>query len=189
MVKEILINPIDNFVKEETSKKYIIICDTLRDNFDKYILSLKKKDYCPSYVIKKDGTIHKFFDEKYYSNFSNIEKINKSSIFIALENSGRLTKNDDNFINWCDEIIDNKYAKEISINNKFEYYDIYTKIQTENLGYLILHLTNKHNLNLKRINLNKQDENTIIFLNQIDIFSYSPNPSLNLEKVNSTIFG
>ena len=58
MVKEILINPIDNFVKEETSKKYIIICDTLRDNFDKYILSLKKKDYCPSYVIKKDGTIY-----------------------------------------------------------------------------------------------------------------------------------
>lgn len=189
MLKEILINPIDNFVKEETNKKYIIICDTLRDNFDKYILSLKKKDYCPSYVIKKDGNIHKFFDEKYYSNVTNIEKVNKSSIFIGLENAGKLIQNNNIFTNWCDEVIDNKYVKEVLINDKPEYYNIYTKIQTENLGYLILHLTNKYNLNLKKINLTKQDENSIIFLKQIDIFSYSPNPSLNLEKVNSTIFG
>jgi hypothetical protein len=55
MVKEILINPIDNFVKEETSKKYIIICDTLRDNFDKYILSLKKKTIAQHISLKKMG--------------------------------------------------------------------------------------------------------------------------------------
>ena len=38
MLKEILLNPIDNFVKEENDKKYIIICDTLRNDFDKYII-------------------------------------------------------------------------------------------------------------------------------------------------------
>jgi hypothetical protein len=27
MLKEILINPIDNFIKEENDKKYIIVCD------------------------------------------------------------------------------------------------------------------------------------------------------------------
>ncbi len=36
----------------ENDKKYIILCDTLRNDFDKYILSLKKKEYCP-YVLKR----------------------------------------------------------------------------------------------------------------------------------------
>ena len=63
MLKEILINPIDNFIKEENDKKYIIIFDTLRNDFDKYILSLGKKEYAPSYVVRKNGDIHKLYDE------------------------------------------------------------------------------------------------------------------------------
>jgi N-acetyl-anhydromuramyl-L-alanine amidase AmpD len=131
MLKEILLNPINNFVKEENDKKYIIICDSLRSNFDKYILSLKKKEYSPSYIVKRDGTIHKFYDEKYYSDFTTIEKINKSSIFIALENSGKLSKENDVFLNWCNEIIDIKNVEEIITNKEFSYYETYTKNQTE----------------------------------------------------------
>jgi N-acetyl-anhydromuramyl-L-alanine amidase AmpD len=188
MVKEILINPIDNFIKEDSYKKYIILCDTLRNDFDKYILSLKKKDYCPSFVIRKDGSIHKLFDEKYYSNLTNIEKINKASIFIALENSGKMTKDGDIFTNWCNENIDEKYVKEVIDNKEIIYYDTYTKVQIENLAYLILYLSNKHNMDLKQINLKNKEDNSIIFLNQIDIFSYSPNPTFNIEKLNSIIF-
>jgi N-acetyl-anhydromuramyl-L-alanine amidase AmpD len=188
MLKEILINPIDNFIKEENDKKYIIICDTLRSDFDKYILSLKKKEYTPSYIVKRDGTIHKLFDEKYYSNFTTIEKINKSSIFIALENSGKLSKENDNFLNWCNEIIDVKNVQEIITNKEFSYYETYTKTQTESLAHLILYLGNKHNLNLKQISIKNKEDNSIIFLNHIDIFSYSPNPTLNIEKINSIVF-
>jgi N-acetyl-anhydromuramyl-L-alanine amidase AmpD len=189
MLKEILLNPINNFVKEENDKKYIIICDSLRSNFDKYILSIKKKEYSPSYIVKRDGTIHKFYDEKYYSDFTTIEKINKSSIFIALENSGKLSKENDVFLNWCNEIIDIKNVEEIIINKEFSYYETYTKNQTESLGHLILYLGNKHNLNLKQINIKNKEDNSIIFLNHIDVFSYSPNPTLNTEKLNSIIFG
>jgi N-acetyl-anhydromuramyl-L-alanine amidase AmpD len=189
MLKEILLNPINNFVKEENDKKYIIICDSLRSNFDKYILSIKKKEYSPSYIVKRDGTIHKFYDEKYYSDFTTIEKINKSSIFIALENSGKLLKENDVFLNWCNEIIDIKNVEEIIINKEFSYYETYTKNQTESLGHLILYLGNKHNLNLKQINIKNKEDNSIIFLNHIDVFSYSPNPTLNTEKLNSIIFG
>ena len=188
MLKEILINPIDNFIKSETDKKYIIICDSLRSNFDKYILSLKKKDYTPSYVVKRDGSIHKLFDEKYYSDFTTIEKINKSSIFIALENSGKLSKEDDVFFNWCNEVIDVKDVEEVVSSKEFSYYETYTKNQTESLGHLILYLGNKHGLNLKQINIKNKEDNSIIFLNHIDIFSYSPNPTLNTEKLNSIIF-
>jgi N-acetyl-anhydromuramyl-L-alanine amidase AmpD len=188
MLKEILINPIDNFIKSETDKKYIIICDSLRSNFDKYILSLKKKDYTPSYIVKRDGSIHKLFDEKYYSDFTTIEKINKSSIFIALENSGKLSKEDDVFFNWCNEIIDVKDVEEVVSSKEFSYYETYTKTQTESLGHLILYLGNKHGLNLKQINIKNKEDNSIIFLNHIDIFSYSPNPTLNTEKLNSIIF-
>jgi N-acetyl-anhydromuramyl-L-alanine amidase AmpD len=189
MLKEILINPIDSFIKEENDKKYIILCDTLRNDFDKYILSLKKKEYCPSYVVRKDGTIHKLFDEKYYSNFTTIEKINKSSIFISLENAGKLIKEDESFLNWCNDSISINDVKEITSNKEVSYYETYSKKQIEALGHLIIYLGNKHNFNLKQINLKNKEDNTIIFLNQIDVFSYSPNPSLNIEKLNSTIFG
>jgi hypothetical protein len=72
MLKEILINPIENCIKEKSDKKYIIICDTLRNDFDKYIISLSKKEYAPAYTIKKNGDIHKFYDDFYYTNLTNI---------------------------------------------------------------------------------------------------------------------
>ena len=189
MLKEILINPIDNYIKEESNKKYIILCDTLRNDFDKYIHSLSKKNYAPAYVVRKDGTIHKFFDEKYYTDFTTIEKINKSSIFIGLENSGKLIKDNEDFLNWCNETVNIKDVKEMMINKETSYYEIYPKKQIEALGQLILYLGNKHNLNLKQINTRNKEDNSIIFLNQIDVFSYSPNPTLNVEKLNLIIFG
>jgi hypothetical protein len=189
MLKEILINPIENCIKEKNDKKYIIICDTLRNDFDKYINSLSKKEYAPAYTIKKNGDIHKFYDDFYYTNLTNIEKINKNSIFIALENSGKLTKNNNIFSNWCDEIIDTKNVDEIITNKEFSYYEKYTKTQIQSLGHLIIYLGNKYNLNLKEINIKNREDNSIIFLKDIDVFSFSPNPSLNIEKLNSVIFG
>ena len=188
MLKEILINPNENCIKEKNDKKYIIIFDTLRNNFDKYILSLGKKDYAPAYVIKKDGTIHKFYDELYHSDVTNIEKINKKSIFIALENSGKLIKDDNQYLNWCEEVINVKNVEEIITNKEFSFYEKYKNEQIESLGHLIIHLGNKHNLNLKQINIKNREDNSIIFLKDIDVFSYSPNPTLNVEKLNSIIF-
>jgi len=188
MLKEILINPIDNFVNQKNNKKYIIICDTLRNNFDKYIHSLNKKEYAPAYVIKKDGTIHKFYDESYYTPLTNIEKINKTAIFIALENAGKLINDNGQYFNWCNEVIDKKNIDETKTNNESVFYDKYTKLQIESLGHLIIYLGNKHSLSLKEISFKNKEDNAIIFLNDIDIFSYSPNPTLNIEKLNSIIF-
>jgi len=188
MLKEILINPIDNCVKEKNDKKYIILLDTLRNDFDKYFLSLKKKDYAPAYIIKKNGDIHKLYDELYYTNITNIEKINKSSIFIAFENSGKLTKSEDTFINWCNEKIDIKDVEEVISFKEFNFYEKYKFEQIQSLAQLIIYLGNKYNLNLKEINLKNKEDNSIILLRDIDVFSYSPNPSLNLEKLNSIIF-
>lgn len=188
MLKEILINPIENCIKEKNDKKYIILCDTLRNDFDKYILSLSKKEYAPAYVVRKNGDIHKFYDDLYHTPISNIEKINKTSIFIALENSGKLTKIDNKFFNWCNEKIDVKNVEEVISFKDFSHYEKYNKEQIESLGHLIIYLTNKHNLDLKQINLKNKEDNTIILLRDIDVFSYSPNPSLNLEKLNSIIF-
>jgi hypothetical protein len=189
MIKEILINPIENCIKEKTEKKYIIICDTLRNDFDKYLLSLKKKEYAPAYIIKKNGEIHKFYDDFYYTNLTNIEKINKTSIFISLENSGLITKNENNFINWCNEIIDKKNIEEIIINKEKKIYEKYTKNQINSLGHLIIYLSNKYNLSLKEINTKNRQDNSILFLSDIDIFSNSPNPTFSIEKLNSVIFG
>lgn len=189
MLKEILINPIDNFIKEENDKKYIIVCDTLRSDFDKYILSLKKKNYAPAFVVKRDGTIHKLYNEKYYTEYINIEKINKFSIYVALENSGKLFKNDKEFLNWCEEVISIDNVDEIITDKDFSYYEKYTNKQIEALGHLIIYLGNKHNLPLKEISMKNREDNPIIFLSSIDVYSYSPTPSFNLERLNSIIFG
>jgi hypothetical protein len=188
MLKEILINPIENCVKDKCDKKYIIILDTLRNDFEKYILSLSKKEYAPAYVIKKDGAIHKFYDDSYYTNLTNIEKINKNSIFIALENSGKLTKEENNFLSWCNEKIDIKNVDEIITNKEFSYYEKYKIEQIKSLGQLVIYLGNKYNLNLKQINIKNREDNSIIFLKDIDVFSYSPSPAFNIEKLNSIIF-
>lgn len=188
MLKEILINPIENCVKEKNEKKYIILLDTLRYDFKKYITSLSKKEYAPAYVIKKNGDIHKFYDETYYTNLTNIEKINKTAIFIGLENAGKLTNVDGNYFNWCNDIVEKYDVEEIKINKDIVYYDKYTKYELESLGHLIIYLANKYNLNLKEISFKNKEDNAIIFLNDIDIFSYSPNPTLNIDKLNSIIF-
>lgn len=188
MLKEILINPIENCVKEKNNKKYIILLDTLRYDFKKYILSLSKKEYAPAFLIKKNGDIHKFYDESYYSNVTNIEKINKTAIFIGIENAGKLINVNNEFINWCNDVVEKNDVEEIKINKESIYYDKYTKYQLQSIGHLIIHLGNKYNLNLKEISLRNKEDNAIIFLNDIDIFSYSPNPTLNVEKLNSIIF-
>lgn len=188
MVKEILINPIENCIKEKNDKKYIIIIDTLRYDFDKYLKSLSKKDYAPCYIIRKDGKIHKLYDDSYYSNVSYYEKINKNSIFIALENAGQLEKNKNLYINWCNEIVNGSESDETIVQNNFNYYESYTSIQIESLGYMIIYLGNKYKLSLKEINKYNKDENSVVFLKDIDITSYSPNPSFNVEKLNSIIF-
>ena len=59
----------------------------------------------------------------------------------------------------------------------------------KSLGHLIIYLGNKYSLNLKEINIKNREDNSIIFLKDIDVFSFSPNPSLNIEKLNSVIFG
>jgi hypothetical protein len=53
---------------------------------------------------------------------------------------------------------------------------------------MIIYLGNKYKLSLKEINKYNKDENSVVFLKDIDITSYSPNPSFNVEKLNSIIF-
>ena len=105
-----------------------------------------------------------------------------------MENAGKLTNIDNEYLNWCNDKIDKKNVDEITLNKEVSYYDKYTKIQTEALGHLIIYLGNKHSLNLKEINTKNREDNSIIFLNHIDVFSYSPNPTLNVERLNSIIF-
>lgn len=188
MTKEILLNPIENCIKEKNEKKYIILCDTLRNNFESYILSLSKKDYAPAYVVRKDGTIHKFYDDQYYTKLTNIDKINKTAIFISLENAGKLDDTHDGFLNWCNDEVHIKNVEETLFNKEKTFFDKYTKVQTESLAHLIIHLGNKYSLNLKEIGIKNREDNAIIFLTDIDIFSYSPNPTLNIEKLNTLIF-
>jgi N-acetyl-anhydromuramyl-L-alanine amidase AmpD len=184
MKLEILLNPINNCVLEPSEKKLIVITNTERLDFQKYIKSLKNKKSIPNFIIEKNGNIHKLFDDKYYTEFTDNNLINKTSILIALENGGKLyTKDNIQFVNWCYDITTNK--SNIIKNNNF-YYEKYTRIQIEKLAFLCLHLSKKHNINLNIVE-KTNPESKIIDLGDIDYFSDSLNPDFNYDLFNDII--
>jgi N-acetyl-anhydromuramyl-L-alanine amidase AmpD len=181
MEKEILIPNIKcNFNKKITEKKYILITDTLRSDFDKYIKSLEIKNYAPSYVIRKNGDIYKLYNDEFHSYFFESEPMNEVFITIALENAGLLNKNENTYTNWCLDIVDNYNIKEINEN----YYETYSDKQYESLSYIILYLCQKHNIQMHKIRVDNLELRPILLAKELLISSYSPNNTFDLIKLN-----
>lgn len=184
MKLEILLNPINKCVVEQTDKKQILITNTCRLDFQKYLKSLKNKNSTPNFIIERNGNIHKLFDDKYYTEFSENLLLNKTSILIALENGGKLeTRDNKHFVNWCYDVTTN--TENITKINK-SYYQKYTRIQMENLAFLCLHLSNKYGINLNVIE-KKNPESKVIDLGDIDLFHEPLNPDFNYEFFNEIL--
>lgn len=100
----------NNYIKEETIKKQIIIGHTSSNNMrhiQKWNLRLNGsyKKTAP-FTIDTNGKIYQHFDPIYTSNILETTELNNRSIIILLENDGWLLKDTEKnqFINWFGDI-------------------------------------------------------------------------------------
>jgi len=99
-----------HYITEVHDKRQIVIGNTSLLNMRHYDLWVRRvngkfKSVSP-YTIGLDGTIYEHYDPKYYSEFLNIESIDKFIIPIVIENEGWLVKNYENneLLSWCGDI-------------------------------------------------------------------------------------
>lgn len=144
--------PEDNFVKDETYKKHIILAHTFNHDMRHYIGWLHryngKYKKTAAFTIDAAGFIYKHFNPKYYSRYFNDKEFDKKVIVILLENDGWLTKNEDKneFITWNgdiynqpDEVIEKKWRG-------YSYWTPYTKQQLNSAQALVKDLCDEFNI-------------------------------------------
>jgi len=148
-----------NYNNEIYPKKQIILADSLRQN-NNHILRWTKKNFGKSkswstYSISRDGVIYEHFDPKYYSDFMNLEEVDKKSISIVMENMGVLFYNydEDKYYNWCNE----ECPKENVFKRDWKDYSMwenYTEKQIESLIKLCKSLCSTYKIELDCVGFN-----------------------------------
>jgi N-acetyl-anhydromuramyl-L-alanine amidase AmpD len=105
-----------------------------------------KYDKIPNYIIKKNGDIIKLLDNTEYSEFLPIKGVNKTGIFINIENLGWLEKETlkNHYVNWIGDIYKGK-PFERKWRDYF-YWDPYTENQFESLSFLCKKLFEEENI-------------------------------------------
>jgi|TARA_R110000744_G_scaffold236156_2_gene353783 hypothetical protein len=128
-------------IKAENNKQ-ILLCNTNR-KLDDYLTSIKcrkdgKYSKIPNYLIEKSGVVHKLNTEDVTDVYlTGYHKENVSVIVICLENRGWLTRRtkDGMYVDWLGDIYSNKVFEKKWRGKQF--WDIYTKEQTESTNTLI----------------------------------------------------
>lgn len=185
-----------NYIPDNYSKNKIIIgISGRKDNF--HIIRLKNSEYgnskkWPTYSINREGLIFQHFNPEYYSNFTEIEEIDKNSISIVLENMGSLLMNENNqYVNWLNETCNPNMV----VNKKMLGYSYWEKLSTKQLytcSNLCKMLCEKFNIEKNVITFHYYNENMISF-NGIATFSNfinetnNINPLLNLNKLQEMV--
>jgi len=143
---------VDLFVKTVTSKKRVILTDSLRGSIKESFDFYKIKKHIPHYSIDRNGVIYQHINPLYYNEYYTDKKINTDSIIISMVNCSWVTyKNSDNkYYNWDFEEVEINDVVEISWNNN-RYWQTYTTLQTQSLVELCKMLNETHNINLNAI--------------------------------------
>lgn len=140
-----------NYKKRKTNKTQIMLYDTTR-RFDDFIMKLKyrrngKYGDIPHFCITKMGKIYKIMDPQYSSTTFSDPKIDNKQIKIAIENLGWLNKNTITRIynNW----IGDSFRGIPLLRNwrGHQYWDTYSKEQSQALADLCLVLCVKYDVN------------------------------------------
>lgn len=140
-----------NYKKRKTNKTQIMLYDTTR-RFDDFIMKIKyrrngKYGDIPHFCITKLGKVYKLVDPEYTTNTFGDPKIDNKQIKIAIENLGWLNKNTITRIynNW---IGDSFRGVPLTKNWRgHQYWDPYSKEQTQALADLCLVLCVKYDIN------------------------------------------
>lgn len=133
----------DNFYKEQTIKKCIVIAHSSASNLRhlmkwKQRLNGKYKKTAP-FTIDVKGNIYQHFDPIYFSEFFGNPEQDKKNIVILLENEGWLIKNQEKneFINWSGHIYNRPETVYERKWRGYTYWAPYTSAQFDSAAYLV----------------------------------------------------
>ena len=157
----------NNFTKEETQKKQIIIGHTFNGDMrhffgwqHRYNGKYKKT---AAFTIDAAGLVYKHFDPRYKSDFFEINELNNKSIVILLENYGSLNMDNEKkeYITWLGDI----YNKSKEVVDKrwrnSRYWDPYTTEQFNSCLELVSTLCDEFKIPKKVISHNTKIDNLL----------------------------
>lgn len=183
----------NNYVKEETQKKQIVLAHTFNDNMrhfigwkNRYNGNYKKT---AAFTIDAAGFIYKHFEPKYKSKFFETEDLNDKSIVILLENFGWLDKDTEKnrYITWLGDI----YNKTSDVVNKRwrnnKYWDSYTTEQFDSALNLVSNLCDEFNIPKNVISHNTKinnffDYSGVLYKSNLNKNYTDLNPSWDFDK-------
>lgn len=190
-----MVNILDYIIRETTKNTFkyerIILCHTSR-KIDEYLVSLKhrhnrKYDKIPHFVIKRDGVILNTLSLEQNSNMVLDEEINRTSIFVSLENLGWLEKKplEKEYLNW----IGNIYKGDVFSKSwrDYGYWQPYTDEQIIKLADLCKNLSEKFNISKNCIGTNTKIKGAILFdgiITRSNLYDYLTDlsPAFDFEK-------
>ena len=188
---DIIENLLKRDLKTNNNKTQIVITHTSRNKLD-YLQSLKyrlNKNYgkVPHYMIDRDGKVVKLLEDNFVSNYFSVDKTNKDSIIISLENLGWLEKQPlkNHYINWIGNIYNEKpFERKWRV---YFYWQPYTDEQILKTANLCVELSKKYNINLKCIGHNTKLKGAEKFMgilteSNFDELSTRISPAFDFEK-------
>lgn len=186
----------NNFYHEVYDKNKIILAGSLRADSN-HIIRLQNKELGQTktwntFTISREGLIYQHYDPKYYTDFIDVEDIDKHSISIVLENMGGIYKNEQNiFINLLGEICSGDNIIKRSWNG-LTYWDSYTNKQFDSTLLLCKKLCAEYNIENKTIGFNSYHKDALKYDGILSRSNLSEeftdlNPSFNFLKFKEEI--
>lgn len=118
-----------------------------------------KQHIASPFLIERDGTIYRTFDEKYWTYALGLKggtELEKSSIHIEIVAYGHLIKKDDKYYFQASATSRKEVPKEevyhyLTKFRGYNYYHAYSKAQQESIIKLIIYLRDKFNITMERM--------------------------------------
>jgi len=181
---------------KEKNKTQLVLGHTHREIND-YLKSIEtryngKYDKIPNFIISKKGELIQLLPETAYSNYFHIEKVNRKSIFIVLENLGWLEKKplSSEYINWNGSIYKGQvYEKKW---RDFFFWDPYSQVQMERTAKICSELLDNLKINKGCVGHNTKIDGISLYEGITSKSNYDQkftdlNPSFNFEILSKNI--
>lgn len=171
--------------------KRIILVDSFRAKNHEIIHNMNKslELTLPNYIVARNGQIFEVLGINYSSNMFRNGEIDASSLIISLENSNLVTKEENTYYNWINEIVNNEDVGE-RLFNGIKYWEKYKIEQYNSLSELIRYITALTPIKNEIVSSNIFDErlirfNGIICRSNIVNGLYDVNPLFDFDLVKS----
>lgn len=182
----------NSYIAAKKTKQHIVITNSNRkdSNYIKHLINRTNYSVTdmPCFTISREGKVYQHFDSRYYSNYIDIDSIDKKAIVIMLENAGKVRYDSRKKMFYTD--LNENIASERIILMKqssvISYYETYPDVQLESLAKLCDLLCSKHMIEDNIIQFDIYNETIaefegVIFMSNIYDNPWYRNPTFNIK--------